>query len=285
MRVKNLTINFTYDHDGLPMKETIKTSTRPLANLRSLSIIGKGYPMCGEAYSNEAYQALPSDFQLPHLEHFTIRGVRELRMQDFVNLFTNHKSTLKSVVLIDITLIEINEGEHRQWKDLLETAKVLRPSVTFHIGVPFAHIPHLEQGGPYKPWGEKVFVCFTPSEDEPDREAVRVVMEAGGNDSGLHYFTQPGSLQQSLDCMVKCYKELVTEEEVRQYGARGRIYTEGDGSDESEGGNEDDFYEDYDEDYDEENEWDYEGDDYEGNDSDDGMGIFDPQWEIQFNEH
>lgn len=85
--------------------------------------------------------------------------------------------------------------------------------------------------------------------------------------------------------MVKCYKELVTEEEVRQYGARGRIYTEGDGSDESEGGNEDDFYEDYDEDYDEENEWDYEGDDYEGNDSDDGMGIFDPQWEIQFNEH
>lgn len=179
MRVKNLTINFTYDHDGLPMKETIKTSTRPLANLRSLSIIGKGYPMCGEAYSNEAYQALPSDFQLPHLEHFTIRGVRELRMQDFVNLFTNHKSTLKSVVLIDITLIEINEGERRQWKDLLETAKVLRPSVTFHIGVPFAHIPHLEQGGPYKPWGEKVFVCFTPSEDEPDREAVRVVMEAG----------------------------------------------------------------------------------------------------------
>ena len=179
-----------------------------------------------EEYARGIFPKLVANIRLPLLEQFEMRDVDNLKGDDVAEFIFAHRRTLKSVELHRLMFVDMRTTEHGEWKLVLQAAKSLKSDATVHVSRAKVNIPTSEVEFLDGWYADVVWVCFTSPNDDEQAGTVQVVMKEGPNtDQGLHYFTEPGNLQKSLDCMIRSYKELLTWKDVGENGALGKVIT------------------------------------------------------------
>lgn len=137
-----------------------------------------------------------------------------------------HRRTLKSVELYRLMFVDMRTTENGKWNLVLQAAKSLKSDATIHVPSAKVNIPWREVEILDGWYADVVWVCFTSLDDDEQAGTIRVLMkDARDTYQGLHYFTEPGNLQKSLDCMIRSYKELFTNpwKDVNENGALGKV--------------------------------------------------------------
>jgi hypothetical protein len=218
-RVQSLTLRYMDLKPG--MDKQMPTHVGLLNNLRSLCLSWVSVEYNSHSYCPERFLKLP----MPHLEIFEIDHGMGIKAHCLSDLISNHRKTFKSVQLLSVC-VDDREGTG-EWDKILEDLKSLCSDATVVISRPFAYLNLDESLFPDMPedryYDHRLGVSFTPTEDDEDANAVRVVK--GRLDGlkketkGLHYFSQPGHLQRALSCMQRNYKELIKRSERDTAGA------------------------------------------------------------------
>lgn len=241
-QVKNFELKFANKFEVSFRVQALARDINLLENLQSFTFEGAKKPCASGNYfttsspnfwSQVGHADLFNQLRLSRLEHLTIKSTCPLLTETIGNLIQNHQKTLKSVKLIHVSLVddkEVQRDDRSKWLSLLPVLKGMQPDAKVKISVPRVlrtfpdsfRIPSTLSfnSGPSNAWyGNQDEVSFKPWKDGRNTSLIQIFDGMLHGWDGAHYSSVQGQLQQSLDCLIQNYRELVTMSEVRKSGA------------------------------------------------------------------
>lgn len=109
---------------------------------------------------------------------------------------------------------DTNPAYGKQWTTILEIVKTLRQEATVELENPRVYASAI--GPRQRRYNFETYASFAPPYScVADKGLILVFLGMKDGVHGLHYSTQAGNLHESLECMIRNYKEFTCLEEMR----------------------------------------------------------------------
>lgn len=183
-----------------------------LQNLRTLRI--------QELYDhrNKGFDA--AQIRLPRLNSLVVVDCSRCCVDLIAEIINSHHDTLTTLGLYHHQADDTNPAYGTQRNTILENAKILRKQTVVKLRNPRVYASAI--GPRQRSYNFEAYVSFAPPYScVADKGLISVFRGMEDGVDGLHYSTQAGNLHESLECMIRNYKEFTCLEEMRLAGVPG----------------------------------------------------------------